>query len=73
MAVSEITPEPSSIVGKVEGYEQELDFLAYGMKQKDLDTLILGQKYKIYWLEGLCYMEPFESGYLRQYVVYKIE
>jgi len=52
----------------------ELSFLVNGeISDEELDRIKYGNKYKIHWIETIVNLEPFEEGYKRLFVVYKIE
>jgi hypothetical protein len=68
-----IDGEPTYIYGLVDEFDNELEFLIYGIDSDEIENLIIGNKYKIHWIETICLMEPYDHGYQRIYLAYKIE
>lgn len=75
MTINEIGSEPVHIYGKTDEMKSDaqLEFLVYKIPMEKLDKIIPGRKYKVHWIETICFMEPFDHGYQRCYVAYKIE
>ena len=75
MTINEIGSEPVYIYGKTDEMKSDaqLEFLVYKIPMEKLDKITPGRKYKVHWIETICFMEPFDHGYQRCYVVYKIE
>lgn len=73
LIINNIDGEPRYIYGQLEAGGDELEFLVYGMKAEQVDQYKEGQTYRIYWAETICYMEPFDEGYQRCYIVYRVE
>lgn len=73
LMINNIDGEPRYIYGQVDGRGDELEFLVYGIKAEKVDQYKEGHTYHIYWAETICLMEPFDHGYQRCYIVYRIE
>ncbi len=75
LKIINIDGEPHYLYGQAEkgGDGTELEFLVYGLSSEELGRYKAGNTYRIFWAETLCLMEPFDDGYQRRYVVYKIE
>lgn len=73
--MDEIAGEPAGIYGVPDDGKDDiqLEFLVYGIPMEELDRISTGKEYRVHWIEAICYMEPFDDGYQRRYVAYKIE
>lgn len=59
--------------GQVGNEEDKLEFIVYGMTAEKVDQYKKGYTYRIYWAETIYFMEPFDDGYQRRYIVYRVE
>ncbi|MTI26259.1 hypothetical protein [Fulvivirga kasyanovii] len=73
LILNSINGEPQYLYGQAGTEGDELEFLVYSMTSRQLDQYKAGHTYRIYWAETICLMEPFDHGYQRCYIVYRIE
>ncbi len=78
LRVSDVTGDHGYYLDGVveETYENtgnELTFLVYKTSYNQVKNIEIGKKYKIHWIETVANLEPFNHGYERLFVVYKIE
>lgn len=73
MEITKVDGEPATIYGNVNELETELEFLVYGIPSAQLSEIDQVGKRKVYWVETICLMEPFDDGFQRRFVAYKFE
>ena len=73
LKVTIVDGEPVHIYGNTDGIDTQLEFLIYSIPHEEIDKIAIGNTYRIYWIETICFMEPFDHGYERCYIAYKIQ
>ena len=74
--VKKVDGEIAYLYATTDYSDKELEFLLCGnfckIDRYQIDNLVSGKDYYLYWAETICYMEPFDDGYQRQFIVYEI-
>jgi len=68
LEITKIDGEPSYIYGNVDEFEMELECLVYNIPTDRLDEIETRSKYKLFWMETICLMEPFDHGFQRCFI-----
>ena len=75
LILDEIDGEPNNFYGHLEepNPQKPLEFIIYGIRTEQLDKLVPGQKYRVYWMETVVNTEPFDDDRYREFLTYRID
>ncbi len=75
LVFDEINGEPNNFFGHLEegNSPEPIEFIIYGIPNKQLDRLVPGQKYRVHWIETVVNTEPFDDDRYRDHLTYRIE